>query len=65
MKFTPYQKRQMLIGGGIGLVLGIFVSMAIYFMIKENPVAFIFIPIATILGLAQAVTSPASKEEKK
>lgn len=62
---TKYQKRQMLVGGGIGLLLGIFLSIAIFAMTNHNPVSFVFIPIAAAMGLLQAVFSPAAKEDKK
>ena len=60
---SDYQKRQVIVSGIMGLVLGIFISIAIWAMTNHNPIAWVFIPVATIMGIAQALLSPAAKEE--
>ena len=61
---TDYQKRQVMVSGIMGLVLGFFVSLAIWAMTGHNPVSWLFTPLAAIMGIAQALISPAAKEKK-
>ncbi len=60
---SDYQKRQVIVSGIMGLVLGIFISIAIWAMTNHNPIAWVFIPVAAIMGIAQALLSPAAKEK--
>ena len=60
---TEYQKRQIMVSGVMGLVLGLFISLAIWAMTNHNPIAWVFIPVAGIMGVAQALISPAAKEK--
>lgn len=61
---TDYQKRQIFVSGIIGLVLGFFLSLAFYFMLNNNPVAFVIIPIAVIMSIAQALIAPGAKNKE-
>ena len=60
---SDYQKRQILVSGVRGLVLGLFISLAIWAMTDHNPISWVFIPVAAIMGIAQALISPAAKEK--
>ncbi|MBQ7702032.1 MAG: hypothetical protein IJT54_06470 [Candidatus Methanomethylophilaceae archaeon] len=60
---SDYQKRQIIVSGVMGLVLGLFISLAIWAMTDHNPISWVFIPVAAIMGIAQALISPAAKEK--
>ena len=60
---SDYQKRQIIVSGIMGLVLGFFIALAIWAMTNHNPISWAFIPVATIMGIAQALISPAAKEK--
>ncbi len=60
---SDYQKRQIIVSGVMGLVLGLFISLAIWAMTDHNPISWVFIPVAAIMGVAQALISPAAKEK--
>ena len=54
----------MLVGGTIGLILGVVVSFALFAASNHSPFTFIFVPIAVLMGIAQAVFSPKGKEDE-
>ena len=54
---SAYKKRQMMIAGGMGLVLGFFMFIVFWAVTKNWFSAFI-IPVAGLIGLAQAWLSP-------
>ena len=61
---TDYQKRQIFVSGTIGLVLGFFLSLAFFVLLNNNPVAFVIIPIAVVMSIAQALMAPGAKNKE-
>ena len=54
---SAYKKRQMLVAGTVGLILGIFMAIGIWVMTK-NLISVFIIPLACLIGVAQAYLSP-------
>lgn len=57
MTMSPDKKRSVLISGTIGLALGFFMFIALWVM-THNWVTVFIIPIAALMGAAQAYMSP-------
>ena len=58
---SEYKKHQMLVAGIMGLILGAFLTLALWFATK-NIVTLLFIPVAGLIGVAQAFLSPEPEE---
>ncbi len=54
---SAYKKRQLMIAGGMGLVIGFFMFLVFWAVTSKWIYAFI-IPLAGIIGLAQVWLSP-------
>ena len=54
---SAYKKRQMLVAGTIGLILGIFIFIG-FWVATDKIIAVIFIPITCLIGVAQAYLAP-------
>ena len=54
---SAYKKRQLMIAGGMGLVIGFFMFLVFWAVTSKWIYAFI-IPLAGIIGMAQAWLSP-------
>ena len=54
---SDYKKHQMLVAGSVGLVLGIFIFLAFWFVTHRWFSAFI-IPVTCLIGVAQAYLAP-------
>ena len=54
---SAYKKRQLMIAGSVGLVIGIFMSI-VFWTVTNKWYSFFIIPVAGLMGLLQAYMAP-------
>ena len=54
---SDYKKHQMLVAGTVGLVLGVFIFIAFWF-VSHKWFSAVIIPLTALIGVAQAYLSP-------